>query len=235
MVRPAREKSFLGNPVYFVCDGHQRTARMFPASVAPRATMIVLPGSTETIGQFLTEFPFEMWQRLGCNVAILGSRVTTGHTWLPVTERGRDMGDVNATVGLISIVESYWGELPLWLAGHSGGACFAHTWCAVMARAFDVAPRKLSIVSNAGWVWPWCEKYINKYGPTVRVCFRVGAHDRLFNRSKRRTAFDGADAYASAGCEVRRVTVPGGRHEWLAADDEALAEWMLGSRQPALA
>ena len=231
MVRAYRSKDYCGVRFDFGANGHRRTALMFPASVDPRANMIVFPGSTQTIDQFLFGLPFGLWNRRGVNVAILGSRASTGHTWLPVTEHSRDKSDPSAVIELAGEALVWWGSLPLWFAGHSGGACFAHTWAVCMMRAEGGPLSSFGIVSNAGWVWPWCEKYIAQHSPTVRVCFRVGERDRLFNRSKRRTAFDGADAYASAGCEVRRVTVPDGRHEWLAADDAALIDWMLGSRQ----
>lgn len=215
----------------FSAGGHRRTALLFPASVEPRASMIVFPGSTQTIDQFLFGLPFGLWNRRGVNVAILGSRASTGHTWLPVTEHSRDKSDPSAVIELAGEALVWWGSLPFWFAGHSGGACFAHTFAVWAMRETGGSIGEFGIVSNAGWAWPWCEKYIAQHSPTVRVCFRVGAHDRLFNRSKRRTAFDGAAAYEAAGCEVRRVTVPDGRHEWLAADDAALIDWMLGSRQ----
>ena len=226
-MRAYRSKDYCGVRFDFGAAGHRRTALLFPASVEPRASMIVFPGSTQTIAEFVRTFPCPAWQCRGVNVAILGSRASTGHTWLPVMEHSRDTSDLHAVIALCGESMRQWGSLPLWFAGHSGGACFAH----VAAWALAIETTVEGVVSNAGWAWPWCEKYIAQHSPTVRVCLRVGAHDRLFNRSKRRTAFDGAAAYEAAGCEVRRVTVPDGRHEWLAADDAALIDWMLGSRQ----
>lgn len=135
--------------------------------------------------------------------------------------------DMDAVVELVrSHLDVAWPAIPLWLAGHSGGACFAH----VAAWTLAIETTVEGVASNAGWLWPWLAER-QRHGQISRlprrVAFRVGDKDRLFNASRRRTAFDGAEVYEQLGCEVARWTVPG-RHEWLAQHDDDLAAWMQG-------
>lgn len=206
---------------------------------SPWATMMIFPGSGQSLRDFSAQFSAAAWAERGVHVIELAPRYATGRTWRPGPKYPRTK---TALIDLVAVRHAWetivdpdrsLNRLPLWFAGHSGGACFAH----VAAWALAIETRVEGVVSNAGWLWPWlAERHAAQVPARVfaglgrtpkRVAFRVGDKDRLFNASRRRTAFDGADVYEQLGCEVARWTVPG-RHEWLAQHDDDLAAWMRG-------
>lgn len=200
---------------------NRRRAWVFEPTARMVGTVVMFHGSTQTLPRFRAQVPVETWAAAGFRVAMLGARLATGRMWLPVLAAQIDTADIDATQDLLARLGP--SDLPLWLAGHSGGACFAHL------AGIELGHRVSGIVSNAGWVWDWARRYVGHHPHAPRVCFRVGERDKLFNCSPPGTAFGGADAYAARGCAVRPIVVPGGRHEWLSSDDPALIEWLLSA------
>lgn len=198
----------------------------------PWATMMIFPGSGQTLRRFAAQFSAESWADRGVHVIEFPARRSTVYTWRPGPRFPRTKAAWTDLVAMRHVwsalidADATLKSLPLWLAGHSGGACFAHV--AAWYLALDTPVE--GVLSNAGWLWPWLAER-QRHGQISRlprrVAFRVGDKDRLFNASKRHSAFDGADVYEQLGCDVARWTVPG-RHEWLAQHDDDLAMWMQG-------